>query len=259
MNSKKEKLARFGLISKGLVYLLIGGLTALAAFNLGGSKTGSSNALEFIAKQDYGKILLIITATGLVCYALWRVYEAFVDTEDHGNDFKGIGIRIGFALSGSVYGLLAFSAFKIVIGSSSNSGGGSSKFQDFFATTLGTIVLVLVAIGIAGKAFYKLYSAYSGHFEKKLKEHEMDEKHRKTLLRLGKIGYAAKGIVISIVAFLFIKAAFTTKDVSAADKEGAFSFLQNTFGSFILGIIALGLIAYALYIFTEARYRRIKV
>ena len=115
-SGKKEKFARFGIFIKGFVYLLIGILTALAAFNMGGKKSGSSNVLQFLSRQPFGKILLVIVAVGLIAYTFWRLYQAIMDHDNDGSDSKAFIKRIGYAISGLFYGFLAYSSIKLIIG-----------------------------------------------------------------------------------------------------------------------------------------------
>ncbi len=70
MEEKKEKVARFGIASKGFVYTLIGALTFMAAIGRGGSKSDSSDALKYLSGSTFGSILLAITAIriGIVCF-----------------------------------------------------------------------------------------------------------------------------------------------------------------------------------------------
>ena len=82
MDKKLKNIARTGLVAKGIIYAIIGILTFLAAFNLGGQKTGKLQVLDFLEKQAFGKILLIIIALGLMCYAFWRLTQAVKDPEN---------------------------------------------------------------------------------------------------------------------------------------------------------------------------------
>lgn len=107
MDSKKETLSRIGMLSKGIVYLLIGILTALTAFGQGGNKTSGKGALEFLAQQSYGQILLVIIGLGLFGYLFFRLYQAIADLKNHGDDVKGYVMRGSYVISGLVYGSLA--------------------------------------------------------------------------------------------------------------------------------------------------------
>src|SRR5262245_7263144 len=83
-------LTRCGYAAKGTVYIIIGVLAALAAFNKGGRTTDASGAFEEILSRPYGKILLGAVAVGLAGYALWCMIQAFKDTEHQGSHLKGL-------------------------------------------------------------------------------------------------------------------------------------------------------------------------
>ena len=67
MDSKIIKIARTGYAAKGTVYVLLGGLTFMAALNLGGQKAGQMQVLEFLDKKPFGNILLLLVALGIAC------------------------------------------------------------------------------------------------------------------------------------------------------------------------------------------------
>ncbi|HEX7958198.1 MAG TPA: DUF1206 domain-containing protein, partial [Pyrinomonadaceae bacterium] len=94
-----ERLARFGYAAKGVVYVLVGALAALAAFG-GGGPTDSRGALTQVVRQPYGRALLAVVAAGLAGYALWRLVQGLRDTEEKGSGLKGISIRFGYACIG---------------------------------------------------------------------------------------------------------------------------------------------------------------
>ena len=105
-----ERLARFGYATKGFVYAMIGVLAVMAAFSAGGKTTDSSGALQTIAAQPFGQILLLLIAVGLIGYTIWRLIQAINDPENKGSDFKGIFQRLGYVTSGLIYAGLAWTA-----------------------------------------------------------------------------------------------------------------------------------------------------
>ena len=261
MNNKKEKLARFGIATKGAIYCLIGILTAMSALGTGGKKTGSSGVLDFIAQQTFGQVLLFIVGLGICGFVFWRFYQAIEDPEDKGSDAKGLARRIGYASSGVFYGFLAFIAFKTAIGAGSGSSGNGN--ESFVATllgeTYGQILVGVLGAVFLGKAAYQLWRAYSEKFANKVKETGLAQKAQKLILNTGKVGYTARGIVIGIISFLTFKAAFTANSESAGGTKDAFQFLQNEFGTIVLIVIAVGLIAYGVFMFVKARYREMSL
>jgi peptidoglycan/LPS O-acetylase OafA/YrhL len=81
---------------------------------------------------------------------------------------------------------------------------------------------------------------------------------KKAVILLGRLGYGALGVVFTIIGFFMIVAAVKFNSQQAKGLDTALGeLLQLPFGRVLLGIVALGLIAYGVYSFVEARYRRL--
>lgn len=106
VKSKVNHIRWWGLMTKALIYILIGVLTLLAALNLGGEVAGKNAAIDFMRQQIYGRILVTLLCFGLIAYAVWRLHAARTDAKDAGSDGSGYLKRIGYAISGMVYGAL---------------------------------------------------------------------------------------------------------------------------------------------------------
>lgn len=250
MSSKKEIISRFGMGAKGVVYLLIGVLTALAAFGQGGNKSGKDDILKFLAQQSYGKILLIALGIGLLGYTFYRLYQAIVNPKNHDDDAKGYFKRFAYIISGLIYGLFAFSALKMALGGSSGSSGFLSKL---LKSEYGNFIAFALALVLLGKAIYEFYVAYSGKFKEDVEHSSISSDAKSLLTKAGKMGFTARGIVAAIMAFLFFKTGMGNagNDINRTD---AFSFLQNQFGSIVLGIVALGVALYGVFMLIKSRY-----
>ncbi|MCM5663315.1 DUF1206 domain-containing protein [Galbibacter mesophilus] len=261
-DKKKENIARLGIATKGVVYSLIGGITALSVVGVTGQKAGSSGVLDYVAKQPFGRVVLGILALGLICFVLWRCYQAIMDPENHGKDLKGIVNRLAYLSSGAFYAVLAYAAVKrIISGLSSGSGGGGkeSMLQFLLDKPLGQILVTIVGCCFLGKAIYQLYKAYSGKYRDEIEHAGLDSKAQKVILNAGKVGYTARGIVIIIVSYLIFKAAWYNNSNQAGGKEEAFQVLQSNFGSLIMALVAIGLLAYGIFMFVKAKYRPINI
>ncbi|MBZ8180437.1 DUF1206 domain-containing protein [Oscillatoria salina] len=257
-----EKLARFGYAAKGVVYAIVGILAVMAAFSAGGKTTGTKGALQTIAAQPFGQFLLVLVAIGLCGYVLWRFVEAIKDPDNKGTDAKGIAARLGYVGSGILYAGLAFNAALLAMGSSQGGGSGDST-QDWTAKVMQQpFGRWLVGIGGAiaiGVGFYMLYKAYSVKFRKKLNLSELNLEQEKWAVRISRFGLAAKGVVLTMIGFFLLQAAYQYDPSEARGLDGALQTLaQQPFGKFLLGIVALGLVAYGIYMWVEARYRRIR-
>ena len=258
-----ERLGRFGYVSKGVVYGIVGLLAAQAAFGRGGKTTDTQGALQTIVNQPFGKFLLALVAIGLIGYVIWRFVQAIKDPENKGNDAKGLAVRIGYAVNGLIYASLALSAVKIVMGT----GGGKNSSdstedstarllsQPFGQWLVGTVGAIVMGVG-----FYEFYQAYTAKFCRNFKLNEMSDTEKTWATHLGRFGLAAKGVVYSIIGFFLIQAARQSKSKQVRGLEGALdSLARQPYGRWLLGIVAIGLIAYGVYYIVQARYRRINV
>lgn len=256
-----EPLARCGYAAKGIVYLIVGLLAAQAAFTTGGKTTDTNGALETILDQPFGKVLLALVAIGLIGYALWRIVQTIFDPEHTGEPMKAKQLvqRLGYAFSASAYLGLALTAVKLITG---NGKGNSNTTQDWTARLIaqpwGQGLVCLAGLVVIGVGLSYLYQAYKADFQRHFKRHQMSETERKWAKWLGQFGIAARGIVFSIIGLFLVLAALHDDATEAIGLGGALAALaRQPYGAWLLGIVALGLIAYSFYSLIEARYRRI--
>lgn len=256
-----EKLARFGFAAKGFVYFVVGLLAAQAALGVGGRTTDTSGALNTIVSQPFGKFLLALVTVGLVGYALWRFVELIFDPEHSGErtEAKHIAQRIGYGFSAIAYSGLALTAVRLIMGNASSSGDSTQDWtarfmaQPFGRWLVGLAGVVVVAVGLS-----YLYQAYKAKFQRHFNLHQMGDTERRWVKWLGQFGIAARGVVFSIIGLFLLLAALRQNANEARGLGGALAALAaQPFGPWLLGIVALGLIAYSLYSLIEARYRQI--
>ncbi|MDJ1481840.1 DUF1206 domain-containing protein [Cytophagaceae bacterium YF14B1] len=255
----KENLIRAGIATKGVVYCLAGILTTLSAFNLGGEKADTKDSIKFLAGQPYGYILLGLIAIGLLGYSFWRLYQAIKDPESNDRSGKRMITRVGYAISGLFYTSLCYYTIRIIINGNTSDSGSSQ--QGMVAKALevpaGKWIVILAAIVFFGKAIHQFYKAYTEKFAKKVKDGALSARAKEIFRTAGKIGYAARGVVICIISYFLFRAAIEANPQEAGGSGEALSFIENQapFGSVLLVIVALGLVAYGVYMFVKAKYR----
>ncbi len=256
----KEKLvwlARAGYCTRGVVYILVGVLTVLAAFGEGGKTTGTKGALQTVISSPFGDVMIAIIAVGLFGYAIWRLVQAIKDVDNHGNGAKGLAIRGGLLVSAVTHTLLGVYAASMLFGFGTGGGGGdkSGLAAKLMQQPWGRWLLYLAALCILGAAIAHVIKAY----KEKYKDYfSMDSQLMDKVDPLIKFGLVARAVVFTIISFFFAYAAWTYDPDKAKGLKAALEFIQGqAYGAVLLGLVAFGLFAFGVYSFLEGFYRRI--
>jgi hypothetical protein len=253
-----ERLGRAGLVAQGVLYGVIGILALKIALGAGDESPDKSGALREIAQQPFGEFLLIVLALGFGAHALWRLAEAILDSNDQGDGLKGLAKRLGYLGRAGLYGALCGLTIAKVLGTSDRGGNEQETTGGVLAMPLGRWIVLAVGLGFLAAAGFQAYRAVTCKFEGKLKMGEMNEVEEKGSIGLGIVGYTARAVVWSLVGAFLVKAAWEYDPKEARGLDGALLELaQQPYGGILLGVVSAGLIAFGLYCFVQARYRRI--
>jgi hypothetical protein len=252
-----EDLARAGYLAKGVVYLLIGILAFQAAAGAGGAITGPEGALLTILRQPAGRLLLGITAVGLSGYAVWRLFCAAFDPEHHEKEAKRLFVRLGYAGSGIAHGALALQAARLALGR--GSGGAGNRAESWTAELLeapmGAWLVGIVAVGIAVYGVAQIRRGLGRKIEERLRLGELQPEERRLVVRVGRVGTVARGLVFGIIGYLLMRAALKHDASEAGGLADALHTLERQpYAPYVLGGVALGLAAYGAYQLVRARY-----
>lgn len=262
-----ERLARLGLVARGVVYGVIG-LIAVQIARRGSSESSASKdgALREIAERPFGRGLLLMLAVGLVGYALWRLSEAGWGKRDEDDEHKRTAKRLLSAGKALVY-LAFFVSTLRFLGkgkSAGGSGGSQGDQQEESATaTLLDLPAGQLLVGGTGVALivgggYVIYRGLAQKFQKRLDTSDMGPVMGRVVDVVGAVGLAARGLVFCLAGFVLVKAAWDYDPEKANGIDGTLKLIaRQTYGGALLIVTAIGLLAYALYSFAEARYREL--
>ena len=252
-----EWLSRAGFVARALIYGIIGILALKLALGHGGKLTNQQGALHTVANQPFGKLLLTLVAIGLGGYSLWRLVRAAIG---HGPEGADSGVdRVGALASGLFYGAMCVLAIEILLGASSKSAGSAKKeTAGVLGWPAGTWIVGTAGVVMIGVALYQGYRGITKKFLEDSKTAEMGPRTRKGISALGTVGHLARMIVFGLVGIFLIKAAVDFNPHAAVGVDGALAkIVHRSYGPLALGIVAAGLVAFALYSLTDARYRKI--
>jgi hypothetical protein len=255
-----ERLARAGYASRGVVYALVGLLAVETAFGARSRPTDTRGALQEIAGRSVA--LLWAVAVGLAGYALWRIVQGLLNPERKKNDLKGLAHRIGRVGSGLIYGGLALAAVRIALGA--RGGGDQSSYRVWTARLMsepfGRWLVAAVGIGVIAGGLFQIRRGWLEKFRKEIRLQEMDATERKVALNAGKLGLIARGAVFLISGWFLLQAAWRTDPSQARGLGGSLAALAGQpHGAILLGLVAVGLIAFGAYSLLLSRYGRIVV
>jgi hypothetical protein len=253
-----EYLARGGFICYGVIHLLFAWLALQVAFGNSSSESDQSGALQIVARQPAGKFLLIVIIIGMIALAVWQAFEAAIG-ESGPHNRRAMAERFISGCRAILYGYFAWLGIKVL------NDAGASQAQSQQNTTsklmdasggrwlVGIIGLVVVGIGI-GLVIYGV----TKKFEEHLNTGQMRPSVHKTVRRLGVAGYTAKGIAFAIAGVLLVAAAVTYDPAKARGLDGALKELaKQSYGPWLLGLVALGIAAFGVFCFFQARYRKV--
>ncbi|CAA9260349.1 MAG: hypothetical protein AVDCRST_MAG10-2718 [uncultured Acidimicrobiales bacterium] len=256
-----ERLARAGLVARGLLYVVVGILALQVATGHDETRADKQGALQSVVRQPFGRLLVLLLAVGFAGYALWRFVEAAVGPPDEKDGRKANLKRIGYAARGGLYAFFCGSAVKLFIWSN-QAGAAERPEADWTGRVLnwpgGTWLVQAVGLGLIGAGLYVGWRGLAGKFRKRLKALEMGPVARRWVRWIGAVGMVARMLVLAMIGVFLIAAARGHDPNQAVGIDGALKRLADrTYGPMLLVFVAFGLGAYGLYSFAEARYRRV--
>lgn len=250
------RVGRAGLFAKAALYAVL----ALLMLQLGrGSESESvdqQGAMQTIATQPFGRVLLGVLVVGLAGYALFRLVQAAIGAGvDDGA--KGVLQRVGLVARALVYAGLAFLAVQVLT-ASAEGGREQSATAAVLAQPFGPVLVAVVGLGLVGVGLYQAYRGLSRTFLDDVRTGELDEDQRPWLVGLGIAGHLSRTVVFGATGGFVVSAALSG-DASDVGLDGTLSELVAApFGAVLVFVVAAGLIAYAGWCVVLARYGRIR-
>jgi hypothetical protein len=249
-----DHAVRVGLVSYGVVHLLLAWLAVRLAFGDSGGSASSQGALQQLAKAPVGRVSLYVVAVGFLALVVWQAMEALWGHRDRDGAAR-VRKRLTSAGKVVVYAVLAGSAFKTATGSGSGGGGTHGITARLMSLPAGPLLVGAVGLAILGIAGAIAFRGIAETFKDELETEGQTGKDGGAYVLLGKIGHVSKAVAIAIVGALFLYAAFTHDPNKSGGLDQALrTLLQQPLGTPLLVVIALGLACYGLFCLAWARH-----
>ena len=257
-----ELVCRAGYMARGFVYVSIGFIALLAAMDRTPKAEGAMGALEAWADWPLGFVLLWLTGAGLYGFAAWRVLQSVFDADRQGRKLKALASRAGQAISGVVYASLGVSVYGLLDALEDlREVDDQAKAREGLAAALampgGEWMVIAAGLFVLGVGIGNIWQAATNDFCKRM---SCDRHVARWVTLLGRAGYFARGVAFLPAGGFLILAGLHARSGGAQGLGAALDALERQpFGEMILALTAVGLMAFGLFAFAEARHRHMHV
>jgi hypothetical protein len=245
---------RAGLVAYGVVHLLVGWLALQLAFGDRSENASNKGAMQELAQQPYGEVLVWAIAIGMFLLVIWRLLEAFFghQEKEESDRWKARAVSAGKAV---IYAAVGISAVDVVIGAKSSKGGGSSWTTTVMDWPAGQWIIAAVGLAVIAYGANHVFRGFTEKYAKHLDAEGKSGSSGKAYLLFGKIGYVGKGVAIAIVGALITYGGLTRDTKKSGNLDQALQkLLTYPYGQVLLVAVAAGIICYGLFCFARARH-----
>ncbi|MEY2425846.1 MAG: hypothetical protein QOI61_1418 [Actinomycetota bacterium] len=255
-----EVAGRAGLVSRAAIWLVTGALAARLAFE-GHPKPGAEpdkhGALQTLARQPFGRVLLLLLALGFAAMVAWSLAE-LVRKRD-GERSGHWSHRLVAAGRAAIYAGLALSTVQLLVKDESSD---SDKQEKLTARLLGwpggRWLVGALALALLGAAAFNLYRAVSRRYEKHWDRKRMDARARRIAGPVEAVGNVGHAMVFGLVGWFLAMAAlhFDPTEPKSLD-ESLSTLVHEPHGRSLCLIVAAGMVAWAMNALAQSRWREI--
>lgn len=244
-SQKFTTLVRLGFAARGITYLLLGFLALSAS---GKAMEGQNGVFDYIQTIPLGTPLLWIIALGLAAYALFKLIAAATNLENHAEDAKGTGKRVGELASGIIHSFLAYAAYRFVTGGEAQGRGAQDMAAPVMDVMLGELLIGLGGLGMLIAAAMQAASAITADFMR-----HIDGRAPRAVQPVGRAGHAARAIVFAVIGWSLISAAWLNSGGAVKGLGEALLTLKDL--GVVYTLVAVGLLLFGAFSLVTARYR----
>lgn len=245
-------LVTVGLVSYGVVHLLIGWLAVRLALGVRGTDASQQGAIQQLAATPMGGTLLWVVAAGFATLVTWHLMAALIGHREF-QDGKRTRKRLGSALRAVVHaGLAATAVTQALSGRGSGDGGTRSASAVLLKLPAGQVIALLIGLAVIGYGVRQVVKAATKRFND-----DLVTPLSGVPARLTQAGFVGRGIAIAVIGVLFAWAALAADPRKATGFDGALrTILSQPYGPILLVVVAIGIACYGIYCFFWAGHAK---
>jgi hypothetical protein len=251
------KVGRVALATQGVLYVVMGLLAVALARRTGNSSASQKGAIASVARQPFGRVLLVVLVVGLIAHALWRL--ALAIRGEPGSEDKGsVAKRIGNLWRVGVY--VSFTVVAVhILTRTPKSGGGNPKQSTAVVLGFpgGRWLVIGAGLAVFGDGVWNAYKGVTRKFADNLDLSKLDQRRRQAVRTVGTVGYLARAGAFALVGWFLVKAGLHHDPNQTEGLDGALRRLAATnYGPTLLLILALGLVLFGAFRMLDAFFRK---
>jgi hypothetical protein len=261
------RLGRAGWLAKGIVYLLAGGLALVVVdrsfgwshVTVGSKEASPTGAIKEVAQSSGGPLLLVALAIGMFLYAAWRIATAVLPGS---TDAEGLATRVGYFVSAIVYTTFGVTAISLARSRAAKA-NGNKTVRDITSSvmehTAGRWLIGIAGALTVAAGLYRFRMGLKSDVTGDVDMSGMSAERSRWTRRLGAVGEVGRGIAMGLIGFFLLRAAVTFEATEATGLDGALRRLaEQSWGAFVVAVVAVGLIAYGLFCLATFTRRRLQ-
>lgn len=262
--SKHEAIVRAGrvaIVTQGVLYVILGLLAVQLASGEHDAKASQRGAIEAVAHQPLGRVLLVFVAVGLASHAAWRLLLVVRGEPGNDEDGKSLAKRAANAGRAAIYGSFTVAAVSLAVsgggssassgGSGGSSGGGETEKQStavVLSWPAGNWLVIAVGLGIVAGGLWNVKRAVTRSFIDKLDCSSLSEPKQRFVTVIGIVGYLARAFCYALVGWFLINAGWQHDSSETEGLDGALrEFAATSHGAWLLSLLAIGLMLFGIF------------
>jgi hypothetical protein len=250
-------LARVGLLSRAVLYLLLAYLAAAIAggwHGEGGRPANANGALTTVAETPVGLVALVGAAVGFAAFGLVRLAGAYGDSS------VGAPRRVTTAGQAAFYLAMSATTVAFLVGrrGTGSTEQGDSTVVSLVASPAGRVLLAAVGVAVVCVCLWQVRLAVQGGFADSLPTAEMRDGLVGATRVVGGIGIVARAAAVLPVGALLVVAAVAARPGAAKDlDELLMALARHPVGHPLVWAVAVGFLVFAVYSLLEVPYRQV--
>lgn len=242
--------ARGGFAARAVLYTIIGVLAARLAVGDVGEDASQEGAMQALASQPFGSVLLGALAVGLAGYAAFRTVQAV-----RGRGAGGVvRRRVVPAARAVVNGGLSFLAVQVLL-RAEGPASESSVTAAVLRTPGGTWLVAALGLVVVAAGVKQLVSAWTGDVRELSGELDLPPRTRRLAATVGRLGHLGRGVVFLVTGGFLARAALTHDSESGVGLDAALGeVVAAPFGTPLLLAVAVCLVLFGVHCAVEAWY-----